>query len=130
MATCPDPEVRAPQQDRFMERLAAATVCVVGLITGGYAYYFAFMRGPWCYAVARDFGLKVPPASQVILEHPSIPLIVAAVALLSGILACSMRQRAWLVCAFILASLAVAITVAAEVAARLPMDQLFNSLSR
>jgi hypothetical protein len=118
-----------PRPDRFVERLAAAAACAVALITAGYGCYFVFVRAPSFLNIARDFGVSLPLATRVALEMPWIPLLVALVALIFGILALAGKERALLILAFILTSLAVAATITAEVAARWSLDQVFRSIA-
>ena len=129
MTSSPESPARAPRQEHFLERLTAAAACVVALITAGYGCYFSFVRAPHLCTMLRDFGAELPFATRIALALPWLPLLVALVALLSGILAFAFKERALLICAFIFTSLAVAMTVAAEVAAKWPMDQLLRLLS-
>jgi hypothetical protein len=115
-------------RDQFQGRLLTAAGLGVALLAAGYGCYFAFQRGPMLRGMLEDFGMQIPGPSAVALALPWIPLVIALLAALAGALAWHSPQRWRLVCAYVLTFLALAATIAFDIAARWPTERLFRSV--
>ncbi len=117
------------RQDQFVCRLLGAVAFGIAFLTAAYGAYFAFLRGPTLREMLQDFDKPLSATSRIALSSPGIPMAAAVVALVSAGLAWHRPRRWSLIGAYVLTFVALALTMAAEVAARWPAERLFRSIS-